>query len=62
MIKHTQTIRWQQPMNCLSVFDYSVGLALKGLKLSSNIIKIVYNENLYLEILNNFGKPTCSII
>ena len=30
-LKHTQTIRWQQPMNCLSVFDHSVGLALKGL-------------------------------
>ena len=31
MIKHTQTIRWQLPTNCLSVFDNFVGLALKGL-------------------------------
>ena len=29
MVKHTQTIRWQQPANCLSV-----GLALKGLTLT----------------------------
>ena len=31
MVKHTQAIRRQQSMNCLSVFDYFVGLALKGL-------------------------------
>ena len=31
MVKHTQTIRRQQPTNCLSVFDHFVGLALKGL-------------------------------
>ena len=36
MVKHTQAIRWQQPTNCLSVFDHFVGLALKGL----NIINI----------------------
>ena len=23
---------WQQPTNCLTVFDHFVGLALKGLK------------------------------
>ena len=32
MVKHTQTIRRQQPMNCLSVFDHFVGLALKGFR------------------------------
>ena len=32
MVKHTKTIRWQKPTNCLSVFDHFVGLALKGLK------------------------------
>ena len=34
MVKHTQTILWQQPTNCLSlsVFDYSVELALKELR------------------------------
>ena len=30
MVKHTQTIRRQEPTNCLSVFDFFVGLALKG--------------------------------
>ena len=35
MVKHTQTIRRQQPTNCLSVFDHFVGLALKGLKFSN---------------------------
>ena len=32
MVKHTPTIGRQQPTNCVSVFDNSVGLALKGLK------------------------------
>ena len=31
MVKHTQTIRRLLPKNCLSVFDYFMGLALKGL-------------------------------
>ena len=31
MVKHAQTICQQQTTNCLSVFDYFVGLALKGL-------------------------------
>ena len=35
MIKHTQTIRRQRPMNCLSVFDRLVGLAFKGLTLKT---------------------------
>ena len=29
IVKHTQTICQQQPMNCLSVFDHLVGLAFK---------------------------------
>ena len=33
MATHTQTIRPQQRMDCLSVFDHFVGLALKGLSL-----------------------------
>ena len=33
MFKHTQTIRQQQPINCLSVFDHFVGLAFKVLRL-----------------------------
>ena len=32
MVKRTQTIRLQQPTNCLSVFDHFVELTLKGLK------------------------------
>ena len=32
MVKHTQTIRRQQPTNCLSVTNHLVGLALKGLR------------------------------
>ena len=32
MVRHTQTIRQEQPTNCLSVFDHFVGLALKGLR------------------------------
>ena len=32
MVKHTQTIRRQEPTNCLVVFDRFVGLAFKGLK------------------------------
>ena len=31
MVRHTQTMRRQQPTNCLSVFDHFVGLALKRL-------------------------------
>ena len=32
MVKQTQTILRQQPMNCLSVFHHFVRLAIKGLK------------------------------
>ena len=32
MVTYTQTIRWQQPTNCLSVSDHFLGLALKYLK------------------------------
>ena len=32
MVKHTQTIRWLLPTNCLSVFDHFEVLALKELK------------------------------
>ena len=31
IVKHTQTIHWQQPTSCSSVLDNLVGLALKGL-------------------------------
>ena len=29
MVKHTETIRQQQPTNCSSVFDYYVELVLR---------------------------------
>ena len=32
MVKHIQTIRRLLPTNCLSVFGYFMGLALKGLR------------------------------
>ena len=31
MVKHTQTIRRQQPTNCLRAFGHFVGLVLKAL-------------------------------
>ena len=31
MVKYTQTVRREQPTNCLSVFDHFVKLAFKGL-------------------------------
>ena len=39
-VKHPQTIRRQQPTNCLSVFEHFVGLALKGLTNLKKIHKI----------------------
>ena len=50
MVKHTQTIRQQQPTNCLSVFDYFVGLALKGLILETNLTTLG-NQLLETEIV-----------
>ena len=42
MVKHNQTIRKQQPMNCLSVFDHFVGLVFKRLKeLRNPILRII---------------------
>ena len=42
MVKHIQTIRRQQPTNCLSVFDHFVGLALKGLNPSYANLPFLY--------------------
>ena len=42
MVKHTQTIRWQQPANCLSVFDHFAGLALEELKWRQNALTKSY--------------------
>ena len=43
MVKHTQTIRRQQPTNFLSVFGYFAGLALKGLIILLNV-SVLYSE------------------
>ena len=34
MVQHTQTICYQKPTNCWSVFDQFEGLAFKGLELN----------------------------
>ena len=47
MVKHTQTIRWQKPTNCVIVFDHSVGLVLKGLKLNPPQTVLVLFFNLF---------------
>ena len=44
MVKHTETIRRQQPTNCLSVSDHFVGLALKGLKLFPQLVYILFTH------------------
>ena len=41
MVKHTQTIRRQQPTNCLSVSDYFVGLPLKGLMHFASVLPFI---------------------
>ena len=38
MVKHTQAIRQQKPTNCLSMFDHSLGLELKGLGCNNTMI------------------------
>ena len=42
MVKHIQTIRQLLPMNCLTVFDHFVQLALKGL---NKVIQLLSNLN-----------------
>ena len=37
MVKHNQTIHWQEARSCLSVFDHFVGLALKALLASDAV-------------------------
>ena len=57
MVKHTQTIRQQHPTNCLSVFDYFVGLALKELRECSEALghhQTSMIELLFAKTINNF--------
>ena len=37
MVKYTQTILWQKPTNCVSIFDHFLGLAFKGISLFTGI-------------------------
>ena len=45
--------------NCLSVFDHSVGLALKGLKLNSLFFpfKLMFCNTIFHVVCNNFELP-----
>ena len=45
MFKHTETIRRQQPTNCLIVFEHFVGLALK---VYSNLEQISFIAQLFI--------------
>ena len=48
MVRHTQTIRREQPTNCLSVFDHFVGLERKWL---TPALKTLYYSIILLCIL-----------
>ena len=54
MVKHTQTIRRPLPTNCLSVFDHSVGLALKELSYSIKNFSLtsISSQFFYSELRN----------
>ena len=55
MVKQNQTIRQQQPTNYLSVFEHFVGLAFKGLTLSSWLEHtgcIIFDKIMIFESLN----------
>ena len=48
MVKHTQTIHWLLPTNCLSLFDRLVGLVPKGLILNLNIRLKIMNSSILI--------------
>ena len=53
MIKHAQTIRRQQPTNCLNMFDHFVKLALKVLtKKNITLMKMLNNNVPKIDILD----------
>ena len=52
MVKHIiQTIRWQQPTNCVSMFDHFVGLALKGLRIDWRLSMILKTGKNVLQVM-----------
>ena len=51
-----ETIHWQKPTNCLSVFDHFVGLALKGsiftsLNLHADLLHPYFSNCVYSKVL-----------
>ena len=54
MVKHTQTIHRLLLTNCLSVFDYLVGLMLKGLVYARDICDLGFWSMIPI--------PTCILI
>ena len=50
MVKHIQTIRWEKPTNCLSVFDHFVGLALKWLTTTEMILKSLSENHISMQV------------
>ena len=60
MIKDTQTI-CRQKLNCFSVFDHSVGLALKGLKSVQFFTKLQKTVDKFIEKLKIHSKINLKI-
>ena len=57
MVKHTQTIRRQQPTNCLSVFGHFVKMAFKRLPTAQNSLQDLFNwGSLNTRLKNNHYK------
>ena len=51
MVKHAQTIRRQDPTNCLSVFDHILGLLRKGLtRLWKSIVSKIFQRKIFFSV------------
>ena len=61
MVKHTQTIRWQLPMNCLGVFDHFVKLKLKELTKDSPYQVFPIKSVLKVSALETFSMSSATI-
>ena len=66
MVKNAQTICWLLPMNCLSVFEYFLGLALKGLNFNKSqpiyTCKHSPHKKEYMSIDFSFWRPECQVL
>ena len=56
MLRHTQTIRRQQPANSLSVFDHFVELALEGLT-PGNVVHLLVGISHFINLIWNKLTP-----